>query len=123
MPAIWSIYHVKSCSHTKPKPKDKFVAVVCKDLKLMGFFINSKVHDYIQKRPSLLASQVGIKASDYSFLDHDSYVNCIRLYPFDDTELVDSRGAINTQTKVEIQKAVTNSKTLEKRYKKLILGK
>ena len=38
--------------------------------------INSQINQYIMKRPKLLAYQVEIKEEDYSFLSHDSFVNC-----------------------------------------------
>ena len=106
-----------------PTPKDKLVAIVCRDLKPMGFLINSGVNRYIQKQPDLLACQAVIEASSHRCLDHDSYVDCVDLYPFEDAELVDGRDPISKQARAEIEKAVANSKTIEKRYKKLILGR
>lgn len=41
--------------------------------------INSKINQYILKRPQLLACQVEIKADDYDFLSHNSYINCASL--------------------------------------------
>jgi hypothetical protein len=120
MPAIWHIYHVSNCSHAIP-PKDKFVAIVCRDDELMGFLVNSRIHVFIQNRPSLLASQVLIKQIDYKFLTRDSYINCIDVFSFRDCELVNGRSAINKKTKAEIQKAVSNSRTIETRLKQLIL--
>ena len=39
-------------------------------------FINSDINQYILKRPKMLACQIEVKAADYDFLAHDSYVNC-----------------------------------------------
>lgn len=89
----------------------------------MGFFINSSIHEYIQNRPDLLASQAVIEESNHKCLSRDSYVNCIKLYPFEDTELVEDRGSISEQAMIRIKEAVDKSKTIEVRYKKLILGK
>ena len=72
----------------------------------MGFLINSEIHPYILKRPLLLACQVEIKASDYSFLDHDSYIACNELFFFKNTELIDKRCSVNIATKANIQKVV-----------------
>ena len=88
----------------------------------MGFLINSTIHPFIQKRSELLACQADIEAASHACLDYDSYVDCIDLYEFEDAELTHSRGAISDQAKAEIKKAVTHSKTIEKRYKRLILG-
>lgn len=123
MPAIWCIYHIENCPHTKPTPKDKFVAIVCRDLTPMGFFINTNISRYVQKRPVLRACQVYIKALDYNFLNYNSYIDCSKLLPFEDAHLVGGRWSITTKTKSEIKRAVTNSRTIERRYKKLILGK
>lgn len=38
--------------------------------------INSVINQYILKRPKMLACQVEVKATDYDFLSHDSYINC-----------------------------------------------
>ena len=43
-------------------------------------FINSRINQYILKRPKMLACQIEVKASDYDFLDYDSYVNCALIY-------------------------------------------
>ena len=122
MPAVWCVYHVKKCSHARPAPKDKYVVIVCRESTLMGFLINTRIHPYILKRSDLLACQAVIEASSHRCLQHDSYVDCIDLYPFDDAELLDARESISEQAKAEIKKAVSNSKTIEKRYRNLILG-
>jgi len=38
--------------------------------------INSHINQFIYKRPKLLALQFEIMEKSYSFLSHDSYVNC-----------------------------------------------
>lgn len=122
MPDLWCIYHIKNCRHTRPSPKSKLVAIVCRDSKAMGFLINSNVHPLIQKRHDLLACQAYLESASHPCLNYDSYVDCIDLYEFEDAELTNKRGAISERAKEEIMKAVTNSKTIEKRYKKLILA-
>jgi len=122
MPGIWHIYHVQNCSHVKPIPKNKYVAIVCRDLAPMGFLINSGIRMYIQNRPSLLACQAVIEESDHKCLSRNSYVDCIDLYEFKDKELVEGGVPISRQAIARIKEAVKNSKTIEIRYKKLILG-
>ena len=122
MPDTWCIYHVKHCSHTRPAPKNKFVVIVCRDLKCMGFLINSEIHPFILKKPELLKSQVKIRASNYNFLDHDSYIDCVELYEFDDAELLDWRAPVNIVTKAEIKKVVGDSDAIVPYHQKLILG-
>jgi hypothetical protein len=87
----------------------------------MGFLVNTSVHPFIQNRPDLLKGQVEIKASEYRFLQHNSFVDCVTLYPFDNGFLLDNRGRINQITKAGIINAVSISKTIEKHYKELIL--
>lgn len=53
------------------------VAGVAEDRILVcSVMINSEINPYIQCRPRMLSCQVSLKASDYSFLSHDSYANC-----------------------------------------------
>jgi hypothetical protein len=87
----------------------------------MGFLINTGVHEYIRKRPDLLACQVTIKATDYTFLDHDSYIDCVDLYTFNDKELADSRGCIKIHTMADIKRVVAIAKTIAPHFKKLII--
>lgn len=121
MPNIWRVYRIKKCRYTHP-PKDKFVVIVCKDTECMGFLVNSTIHPFILKRPYLLQCQVMLSNSDYSFLFHDSYLDCGRIYAFEDDQLVVGLELVNTKTKADIKLAVTNSKTIEKKYRDLILG-
>jgi hypothetical protein len=123
MPSSWSIYHVKNCIYTKPLPKDKFVAIMCNQPLLIGFFINTEIRPFIQHNPDLLKCQVKIQTSHYRFLDYDSYINCSNNpYQFNTKELTDFKCSINMITKAEIIKVVRESKTLEQRYQKMILA-
>ncbi len=120
---VWRVYRVENCRHTNPH-KLKFVFVVCEnldDIGYMGFLVNSKVNRYISKRPHLLECQVVLSKADYHFLFNDSYLDCARMYPFRHSELVVGLGSVNDKTKLEIRAAVFKAKTIEKRYKDLIL--
>ncbi|MBQ8656114.1 MAG: hypothetical protein IJ527_03535 [Prevotella sp.] len=58
---------------------EKFIVVagVAKDKVLVcSVLINSLINQYIQRRPRMLACQVEVKAEDYDFLSHNSYINC-----------------------------------------------
>lgn len=58
---------------------EKFIVVagIAKDKVLVcSVFINSLINQYIQKRPKMLACQVEVKAEDYDFLSHNSFINC-----------------------------------------------
>jgi hypothetical protein len=122
MPNVWCIYHVKNSPHTRPIPKNKFVVIVCNDDKYYwGFFINTEVREFIKKHQKMLKCQVPIKLSQYSFLDYDSYINCVELYPFDKNKLTDRKSVVNIVTKAEIKKVVKDSETIETYLIKLIL--
>jgi len=123
MPEIWHLYHVQNCRHARPVPKDKYVAIVCRDLEPMGFLINSVIHRYIKNRPELYICQAFIEKANHKCLSRNSYVDCIDLYKFKDVELTEDYGSISKRAVARIKRAVSNSKTIEKRYKKLILGK
>ena len=120
MPKIWHVYHVKSCLEAKPSPKNKFVAIVCRDSKYMGFFINSKISNFVQNRPSMLSCQAIIDREKHKYLKHDSFVDCTELIPFHDIELIDECSTIKKEAMANIIKAVAQSTLLENRYKKLI---
>lgn len=122
MPEIWHLYHVQDCRHARPIPKHKYVAIVCRDSVPRGFLINSNIHKYIRNRPELLICQASIEEANHKCLSRDSYVDCTDLYEFKDTELREDRGPISKQAVTQIQKAVSSSKTIEVRCKRLILG-
>ena len=121
MSYVWDVFHVANCQHTNP-PKDKFVVIVCEDVHCMGFLVNSRIGKYISRRPARLACQAKLSKTDYYFLTHDSYLDCFKLLPFRRDELVDGRGQVNDNDKAEILRVVAQAKTIEPRYKKLILG-
>jgi len=122
MPAnIWRIYHIKNCPFTNPI-KDKFILIVCFDGNPFGFLINSKIHPFIQRRPALLSCQISIKSSDYWFLDHDSYIDCSRLFECDEVLLNSGREIVSSEIQGAVKQAVLNSTLIEKYYQDLILS-
>jgi hypothetical protein len=121
MADIWRIYHVKNCRHTKPH-KNKYVIIVCRDADYMGFLVNKEINQYTLKRPYLLECQVMLDKTDYGFLSQNSYLDCARIYPFKDEELMLGFELISDKTKADTKKAVAASKTIEKKYKSLILS-
>lgn len=60
---------------TRP-PKNKFFVIIGEDDdNIIGFFfVNSKINDFIKKRPELFDMQMPVKASDYTFLKYDSFI-------------------------------------------------
>ncbi len=116
----WRIYHVKNCRYTTPR-KDKFVVIVCLNPNPYGFLINSKIARFIKRNPDLRSSQVSITANKYGFLEHDSYINCGRLFSFKSGEL-HSVQDVQNNTRREIKRIIAASKLIEPIYKKLICG-
>jgi hypothetical protein len=58
---------------------EKFVVIVgveAEKVLVCTVLINSKINQYILKRPKMLACQVEVKADNYDFLSHNSYINC-----------------------------------------------
>jgi hypothetical protein len=121
MVALWHIYHVKNCRHTTP-PKNKYVAIVCSSPNPYGFLINTKISSFVRRRPALLNSQVRVSAERYSFLGHDSYINCGQLLSFKRNEL-SSVQDIHNNTRRAIKRVVSASKLIEPIYKEIICGK
>lgn len=63
------------------EPKNKFIVIVHIDEDYCAFFlINSRIHPLIEKNPNLKACQILFSQSEYSFLDHDSYLNCLEYF-------------------------------------------
>ncbi len=125
MVSVWHIYHVDSCSQTDI-PKSKFVAIVCvvPNPSLIapvpcGFFINSKISDFVKNREEFRACQIMISTSQYHFLRQVSFIDCSQIYRFKDSGLV-SIQKIQDSTRSEIVKAVSVSRLIAPVYKKLI---
>jgi hypothetical protein len=119
MAFVWWFFFVRNTLYTVPR-KDKYVLIVCTDAHCNGFFVNSTINPFTSKHPELLACQVPLKASDYRFLQHDSYLDCSQLFPFDSDELLDGRGSVTEQTKAEVKRAVAGAVTIPQKYKDLV---
>lgn len=64
------------CEFTTP-PKNKYLVVACCEPELLVLVINSEIHPFIAKREELVDCQVDVPQADHTFLQHDSYINCI----------------------------------------------
>lgn len=118
---LWWIYHLRCCSYTRPEPKPKLVVIVCRDDYARGFLINSEIDVWIRISEWKLASQVPILAVDHSrCLDYNSYVDCLDLYRFEEHELTEKRQPVSMAVKQAIMTAVKVSRTIERKYKRLI---
>lgn len=117
----WYVYFVPNCKHTTPI-KDKFVVIAYIDQNPMGFFINSRITNWIQNRQNLLICVPSIPAADHSFLKHDSYVDCQSIYEFLPQDVDHNIGVVSEKTKSDLLDAIHACPKLERKYKKLILS-
>ncbi len=119
----WEIFFIPNCQQAKPMPKDKFIVVAHTDTSwCYGFFINSRINQFIKDNPRLLPCEVPILATDYSFLTHDSFIDCREVSVFLLKDLNDGRGLLNQQSISEVIQAVTVCPALKQIHKKYILG-
>ena len=119
------------CKFTSP-PKDKYIVLAYSNSKSrpLCFFINSNIRDFLKKRIHLLDCQVKINRSDYSFLDHNSYIDCSNVIYFDKTyvktqlltNLNRIKGDLDLKTRNEIISVVDNAKTVSPKHKLLIIN-
>lgn len=119
---LWHIYYVRDCRYVKPEPKDKLVIITNEiDGEYIGFFINSRISDYVRSREHLLECQSYILASDHDCLTHDSKVSCETSYLFTEDELSEMRDDVSEDAKRVILRTVKICTTIPRRYKREIL--
>ena len=115
------------CHFTNP-PKDKYLVLASVDPRPLVLVTNSAIHPFIRRNPHLLQCQVRLKAAEYAFLSHDSFVDCSRVYWFDSKEisaqlLVDAnrvKGELSAASRAKITHAVQSASTLSPLHKRLI---
>jgi hypothetical protein len=126
-----NVFHV-FCNFITP-PDFKYVVVLYKsdeDDFLLISLINSEINQFIEKDPALKTCQVKLLASNYTFLRHDSYLNCAKVfYQIDVEDIVDHllvrpqdhKGCIIDGDKLEIIQAIIGAKTLSEIDKNCIV--
>jgi hypothetical protein len=91
-------------------PKDKYMVIVYIDINIDAsfvFIVNSEIAPFIERDPHLKEGQILLsKEPDYTFLDHDSYVNCFEPYDCLDLDftihhLVENPGDLRGELKKE----------------------
>jgi hypothetical protein len=108
------------CPFTTP-PKNKYFLVVSINPLVLLFIVNTSVNPFILNNPKLLEAQLLLKQSDYSFLDHDSYLACheiinqftleeIKKILFNDLSRI--KGFISQANRDEIVKILNKNMTL-----------
>lgn len=115
--------------------KNKFVIVAAVDYEydlLLLFFINSRIRQFITSRPQLLGCQVELinSVGEYSFLHHDSYIDCSKLVDNLDIDYVvdyilsnkkEYKGDVRNKEVQKIIKAVNTAPTISDDDKELII--
>lgn len=111
--------------------KDKYLVFLYPDAYPLLFIINSAIHPYILARSQLLSCQVKIIATDYDFLDRDSYINCAdvqTLFSHDEiraqllSDIRRIKGMLLESTKREIVRVVQTAKTISPKHKRMIVS-
>ena len=76
------------CEFVTKSHQDKYLVLAYTGTRPLLFIINSKIPPFAERRPDLHKCQVKLSASDYSFLDHDSFVDCAKVIDhFDESEI------------------------------------
>lgn len=117
----WQVYRLFT-EQTKP-PKHKYVVLTYTYRGVWhGFFINSKITKFVQKRPRLLVCQVEIDKSTHSFLKRDSWLDCRELYIFSELELAEAQfcGQLDSSAIMDVLEAVEACPVLAPKQKKRI---
>ena len=112
---------------TNPKPKYVVIAYVDFDNDdSLVFIVNSEIRPLIEHDKRLKESQIKLtKESIYTFLDHDSYVNCVEVFDCLDLHYairnLEYKGELRREEVNQIISCVENSQTIAKSDKELII--
>lgn len=118
------------CNFTEPH-KEKYLVIAGKrDDLFYVFVINSKINDFIRTRPALLEAQAPLSSGTYTFLPHDSYIDCSKVYILSEDEIHEQLierfqrvlGNLSQDTLENIINVVGRSKTLSPVEKKIIIS-
>ncbi len=114
---------------TRPRPKEKYLLLVCVSPKILFLVINSEIHPFIKNNSELLQCQILLESTKTNSLLHDSYIDCTNVIEsltlqniIDQVEDDPGRikGMVDEGTKLKIVEAVAKSKTLTNLHKVLI---
>jgi hypothetical protein len=117
------------CDFTIP-PKEKYLLLVCVDSEPLFLIINSEINSFYRSRPHLRDCQVSIPVQSHDFLDHDSFIDCVKVIRGLTqvsvqeqvlTSMMRIKGRIDSTCKEAVMTAITRSRSIEPRFKELIL--
>jgi hypothetical protein len=69
-------------AHISPPHRKYYVVCCLEPPPPLGFFINSRISAFIQKRPPLKAAQVALTKTEHPFLTYDSWLDCSEVHTF-----------------------------------------
>ena len=101
--------------------KDKYIVIADDDDWPRVLVVNSNRRENVERHPDLTGRQLLLKPSDYSFLDHDSYLNCTEVLQGLTKEDIVSQlvadvnravGELLDSTRAEVMAAVCGARTV-----------
>jgi hypothetical protein len=110
-------------------PKPKYVLVACLEPTPVLLLINSRLNPNVESDPARAGCHLRLNASDYPFLDHDSFLDCSKAYNLaDDTEVAGQlvadlnriKGEIRPDDRRHVIELVRSSHSLSPRIRKAI---
>ena len=74
--AVWDVFWVPNCRHTRPVPKGKYVIIIATNPQILGFMISSDPPRNLDPESEIALCYAGISRADTepSFLRHNSIV-------------------------------------------------
>jgi len=116
------------CRFVRPTPKYKYLVLVSDISDPHLFIINSGLNNFQLSRTSIIDCQILLKASEYSFLQQNSHLNCYDVIKLDKSVIIshiksnpnDERGTVSKETAKKIIEATQQNRTLTGKQKKLI---
>ena len=107
------------CDFTNP-PKDKYLLLAGLDPGPLFLIINSKITEFMRRRPDLSKCQVEIDHNDHPFLRHHSFIDCTEAYRIGLNEIY-AQLEVTQEIQAEVIAAVKFSRTLASQHKISIL--
>jgi hypothetical protein len=106
------------------RERSKYFTVIGQDINngvVGSLLINSEINTNVNRTKELLDCQYPLTGSDYDFLDHDSFLNCSKIFPLDKIKIRNKAkevGELNSRDKALVIDHVKNSEVISMKEKK-----